>query len=158
MQFVFDDGGRQAAGYQGQTGDCVCRAICIATGQQYKHVYDMLAAGNQAQRIGKNGCGGVRSARNGISTTRKWFKQYMQSLGFVWVPTMRIGQGCTVHLNPSELPSGRLVVAVSKHMCAVIDGVLHDTHDCSRGGTRCVYGYYILNERPAVIDVQSTAQ
>jgi hypothetical protein len=24
----------------------------------------------------------------------------------------------------------------------VIDGVIHDTHDCSRNGTRCVYGYY----------------
>ena len=21
-------------------------------------------------------------------------------------------------------------------------GVIHDTHDCSRGGSRCVYGYY----------------
>jgi hypothetical protein len=24
----------------------------------------------------------------------------------------------------------------------VIDGVVHDTHDPRRGGTRCVYGYY----------------
>jgi hypothetical protein len=28
-------------------------------------------------------------------------------------------------------------------MAAVIDGVLHDTHECDRGGTRGVYGYYI---------------
>jgi hypothetical protein len=27
----------------------------------------------------------------------------------------------------------------------VIDGVLHDTHDCTRGGTRCVYGYWIVD-------------
>lgn len=27
-------------------------------------------------------------------------------------------------------------------IAAVVDGVLHDTFDCSRGGTRCVYGYY----------------
>jgi hypothetical protein len=25
----------------------------------------------------------------------------------------------------------------------VIDGVIHDTFDPSRGGTRCVYGYWI---------------
>jgi hypothetical protein len=32
---------------------------------------------------------------------------------------------------------------VSKHYCAVIDGVIHDTSDPSRDGTRCVYGYWI---------------
>jgi hypothetical protein len=51
---------------------------------------------------------------------------------------MQIGSGCTVHL----LPSGKLVVSVSKHLTAVIDGVIHDTHDCSRAETRCVYGYW----------------
>jgi hypothetical protein len=59
-----------------------------------------------------------------------------------WTATMLIGSGCKVHLRSGELPSGRLIVAVSKHLCAVIDGVLHDTHDCSRGGRRCVYGYW----------------
>ncbi len=37
---------------------------------------------------------------------------------------------------------GRLIVSVSKHMTAVIDGVIHDTHNPSRDGTRCVYGYW----------------
>jgi hypothetical protein len=27
-------------------------------------------------------------------------------------------------------------------MCAVIDGVIHDTHNPDRDGNRCVYGYY----------------
>jgi hypothetical protein len=66
----------------------------------------------------------------------------MKQLGWVWTPTMQIGSGCTVHLRPSELPSGRLVVSVSKHLTAMIDGVIHDTHDCSRRGKRCVYGYW----------------
>jgi hypothetical protein len=55
---------------------------------------------------------------------------------------MFIGQGCKVHLRADELPKGRLVVALSKHIVAVIDGVIHDTDDPSRGGTRCVYGYF----------------
>src|SRR6516164_288534 len=42
---------------------------------------------------------------------------------------MRIGQGCTVHLARGELPMGRLIVSVSRHVVAVIDGVIHDTHD-----------------------------
>ena len=33
MPFVVDDGGRADAGYKGQTGDCVCRSIAIATGK-----------------------------------------------------------------------------------------------------------------------------
>jgi hypothetical protein len=44
---------------------------------------------------------------------------------------MQIGSGCTVHLRADELPSGRLVVSVSKHLTAVIDGVIHDAHDPS---------------------------
>jgi hypothetical protein len=55
---------------------------------------------------------------------------------------MSIGQGCTVHLKADELPSGRLILSVSRHYVAMIDGVVHDTHDPSRGGTRCVYGYW----------------
>ncbi len=26
----------------------------------------------------------------------------------------------------------------------MIDGVVHDTYDCTRNGTRCVYGYWTL--------------
>jgi hypothetical protein len=75
---------------------------------------------------------------------RLWFKEYVALLGFEWVPTMLIGSGCKVHLADGELPMGRLVVAVSKHYTAVIDGVIHDTYDPSRGGSRCVYGYWRL--------------
>ena len=55
---------------------------------------------------------------------------------------MGIGTGCKVHLRADELPAGRLVAALSHHMVAVIDGIIHDTYDCSREGTRCVYGYF----------------
>lgn len=27
MNFIYDDGGREAAGFKGKTGDCACRAI-----------------------------------------------------------------------------------------------------------------------------------
>jgi hypothetical protein len=56
---------------------------------------------------------------------------------------MGIGTGCTVHLKADELPAGRIIVRLSGHYAAVIDGVLHDTSDCSRDGTRCVYGYWV---------------
>ena len=141
--FIYNDGGREAGGYKGDAGDCVCRAVAIASELPYQQVYDRLAEGNAKQRRSKHDTGKrSRSARDGISTTRKWFKDYMQELGFVWTPTMQIGGGCKVHLKAEELPSGRLVCSVSKHYVAVIDGVINDTHDCSREGTRCVYGYW----------------
>lgn len=140
MQFTYNDGGRAAWGYKGDTRDCVCRSVAIVTGKPYGEVYDALNAMAVLERP-RNG--GKRStARTGVAkpTSRK----FLASLGLAFVPTMSIGSGCKVHLRDGELPTGRLIVAVSRHYTAVIDGVIHDTHDCSRGGTRCVYGYYRL--------------
>ncbi len=144
MNFEFNDGGRAAAGYKGNAGDCVCRAIAIAADLPYQEVYDRLAEGNASQRKSKRTVKQSRSARNGIYTKRKWFKDYMRELGFRWTPTMQIGSGCQVHLKADELPGGRIICNVSKHVCAVIEGTIHDTHDPSRGGSRCVYGYWAL--------------
>jgi hypothetical protein len=149
MEFQFNDGGRAEAGYKGKTGDCVCRAICIITGKPYQEVYDRLAEGNATQRRGKyekESKAGKRTASKGISVKRKWFQEYMKELGFEWIPTMQVGKGCKVHLKADELPKGKLIVSVSKHYAAVVDGILYDTHDCSRNEMRCVYGYYILKE------------
>lgn len=139
MEWVYDDGGRSRYFKAEKVGDCVCRAIAIATGKDYKEVYDDINRLAKAERTGKRKRG-VSSARNGVykGTIRKLMEEY----GWEWVPTMQIGQGCKVHLRADELPSGPLVVSVSKHETAVIDGVLHDTYDCSRGGARCVYGYF----------------
>ena len=145
IEFNFNDGGRADAGYKGMTGDCVTRAIAIAAELPYKEVYNRLAEGNAKQRITKKSrkSAGQKTASKGITVQKKWFKDYMKELGFEWVPTMQIGSGCKVHLDEDELPKGRLVCNVSRHSCAVIDGVLNDTYDCSRMGTRCVYGYWI---------------
>jgi hypothetical protein len=139
MKFVFNDGGRKLAGYKGSAGDCVVRSICIATGLPYQAVYDAVNEAALGERTGKRKRG-KSNARTGVY--KGTFKKFMQSLGWVWTPTMHIGSGCTVHLRSNELPPGRLVVSVSKHVTAVIDGVIHDTHDCSRCGTRCVYEYW----------------
>lgn len=127
--FQYNDGGRAAAGYKGSAGDCVVRAVAIASGLPYAEVYDALSKGTGTQRASKHTPKRRSSARSGINVRRKWFKDYMTALGFEWVPTMHIGSGCQVHLNADELPSGRLVVSVSKHYTTMIDGVIHDTFD-----------------------------
>jgi hypothetical protein len=139
MRWIKDDGGRAAAGYKGAAGDCVTRSIAIATGRSYQEVYDAINALATTERTGKRKRG-KSDARNGVYEATK--RKYLASLGWKFTPTMHIGSGCKVHLVEGELPMGRLIVNVSKHTTAVIDGVIHDTHDCSREGTRCVYGYF----------------
>ncbi len=141
MDFVFHDGGRAAAGYKGRTGDCVTRSIAIATGKPYQEVYDALNGLAHTERTGK------RKKRRSSSRTgvyRQTYQRYLESIGWRWTSTMSIGSGCQVHLRAAELPAGPLLVKVSRHLTAVIDGVLYDTHNCSRGGTRCVYGFFSL--------------
>jgi len=137
MRYQYNDGGRASAGYQGNAGDCVVRAITIVTEQPYQVVYDELFLLNQARNKNPKRC----SPRNG-STSMKTIKLYLAGKGWTWVPTMFIGQGCKVHLRENELPTGRIIARVSKHLVAVIDGVINDTHNPERFGDRCVYGYF----------------
>jgi hypothetical protein len=138
-QYVYDDGGRALAGYKGQAGDCVTRAIAIAAQLPYQQVYDLVNQASKRERASKRR-GSRSSARTGVHkpTTRR----LLSELGWEWTPTMKVGGGCTVHLKADELPAGRLIVKVSGHLTCFIDGVIHDTHVCSRDGTRCVYGYW----------------
>jgi len=124
----------------GTTGDCVTRAIAIATGLPYADVYARINAAAANERMTKRRRH-RSSARTGVHKPTS--RRVIEGLGWRWVPTMEIGKGCRVHLRSDELPPGRVIVAVSRHFVAVIDGVIHDLHDCSRGGTRCVYGYWV---------------
>lgn len=137
--FVYDDGGRSKYFKAKGVGDCVTRAICNATGKDYKEVYDAINRLAAKERRGTRKRG-ISNARNGVykATERK----YLESLGWKFVPTMSIGSGCTVHLDPEQLPMGVLIVRVSRHTTCMRNGVLYDTYDCSRDKTRCVYGYY----------------
>ena len=144
IEFNYNDGGRSEAGYKGKSGDCVCRAIAIVTGKPYTEIFEFLANGNATQRTRKGQKKRGKTAQSGINVTRKWFKDYMKSLGFKWTPLMHIGQGCKVHLKGDEIPKGRIIVSLSGHYSAVIDGVVNDTYNPCRGGTRCVYGYWSL--------------
>jgi hypothetical protein len=161
--FVYDDGGRAAAGRKGTAGDCVVRAIAIAAQLPYAQVYDDLFAsirdhygpptigparvrmtahrdGSVTRRTMRRRVINSRSPRNGVPKP-VWFA-YLRSLGWTWTPCMAIGAGCTVHLRADDLPAGRIIAQCSGHLVAVIDGVIHDTYDPSRNGRRCVYGYW----------------
>ena len=146
LYFKYDDGGRKSTGYKGETGDCVTRAIAIATNFSYQKVYDDLTLDAKEFRLKSNSklAYGMKpkndSAR--LGTHRKVFTPYLLRHGWKWKPTMFIGQGCKTHLRYDDLPMGILICSVSRHIVTIKDKVIHDTYDCSRDGTRCVYGYF----------------
>ena len=127
-------------------GDCVPRAISIATGLPYKKVYDELNKRTQEWWLNSS----TKETRHRkpdrykvhFGTYKKVYKPYLEELGWTWIPTMGIGTGCKVHLKASELPKGRIICKLSRHLVAVIDGVMNDIYNSSRDGNRCVYGYF----------------
>ncbi len=135
--WVKDDGGRADAGFSGEAGDCACRAVAIAAQVEYEYAYRLINAIAESETRRSRP---PSNARTGV--WRDTMDKVMGYLGFTSVPTMKVGEGCRVHVRPDELPGGRIVLRLSRHYTAFVDGVLHDTHDSSRGGTRCVYGYW----------------
>lgn len=129
LPWQYDDGGRAAAKFRGETYDCVCRAIAIGTELPYRTVYDGMRAIGLDPRMG---------------VYRQDYERWLTDIGWTWTPTKFVGQRGAVHLRPGELPDEpRIICRLSKHLTTVIDGVIRDTHDPSRGGERTVYGYYL---------------
>ena len=137
MDYIYDDGGRSLY-FKGQTGDCVCRAIAIASGRNYKEVYD-----NMFKTLGQ-------SPRLGVNPRSVKFKRMMEAWGFRWISTSGIGAHQAVHFIQGELPEGRLVCQVTKHMVAVVDNQVRDIFDSrlnSFGENRRIYGYWRMEDK-----------
>ena len=112
VQFVYDDGGRAAAGFKGTAGDCAVRAAAIAAEIPYQEAYDLINRHSKNEKPSKRR-NRKSSSRTGVH--RVTFKKVLEELGWSWTPTMQIGSGCTVHVREDELPSGRLILNLSKH-------------------------------------------
>ena len=143
LNYINDDGGRSKYFAANNVGDCVTRAIAIATQRDYKEVYDEIS-----QFLGY-------TPRNGVKHNDT--KRVMDHLGFEWHSTMGIGTGCQVHLAQGEVPMDQPIVCnCSGYLVAVINGNLRDTYDSSRDGTRCVYGYWTLGTAKVGSKAQET--
>lgn len=113
MEFLWNDGGRSASGFVGSTGDCVTRAIAIATGIAYRDVYKDL------------GVAAAKTPRNGVQL--HVVSDYLQRAGWTH-------EGSTqTPFEKAFLPRGVVIVHLvtqgrgCSHMCTVIDHVIHDT-------------------------------
>ena len=150
MEFNYNRGG-YTRGSGLNRGDCVPRAITIATELPYQIVFDELQRRQTEWRIKSNSkkAYNKKPHRNKcyMGTYKEAYKPYLEELGWTWVPKMFIGQGFKTYLRKEDLPPGRLIVSVRKHLTSVIDGVLNDTWDCSQDGNKGAYGYYYKEEK-----------
>lgn len=156
LGFNYNDGGRAKYFSAERVGDCVCRAIAIGNDMDYKEVYDLINKYAKKEHVGKRKKG-ISNARNGVY--KDTIRKVLEDLGWTWVATMEIGKGCQVHLRANEIPMNEtIIVNVSKHTTCVKNGVINDTYDCSRGGTRCVYGYFIKKKNHVLNENQKNVE
>ena len=67
----------------------------------------------------------------------------LKSLGWRWASTTRPSKRTSARLLAKDLPPGRIIVVLARHICTIVDGVIYDTHDPSAKGSRPVYGYWL---------------
>lgn len=122
--FQYNDGGRHRAGFDSYVGDCVTRAISIIFDFKY------LDAHEQVNILSRRFKDKDSLVPNGISlsTTKKLMKHF----NLIWC------QANDYSLIPKK---GKYILNLPNHVCAVIDGVIHDTHDSRKKSNR-IYGYW----------------
>lgn len=145
VPFVYDDGGRSAAGFGSLVlnargpGDCWCRAIAIATGQAYRDVHQALAElAGDPEPVDTGLPLGVGA-------------DYLTALGWRWTLNQRMAiarpDGYDVeirHHRIGDLPRGRFVLEFRRrdggHVAALVDGRLRDLD--ATPGTWPVWGWW----------------
>jgi hypothetical protein len=131
MLWIFDDGGRKAAGFRRRygIGDCVPRSIAIAAQLPYRQVHEEIEQlAMMEERRGRR-CPPDRGVNAFVA------KRYLEILGWRFHLTNR------AVLSEVHIPKGRLVAAIPRHFCAVIDHVVHDVDEPSARPAR-VRGYF----------------
>ena len=139
IDFIINDGGRYAAGFKGETGDCEARAIVNATGWDYQTVYDFIANEMAEAGFGKSANAYYLGARqmakfraNGNKKTRgkpnarKVQDNILTKLGFTKV---KLPKGPRPTYTEAHATYGNCVVTTRKHFCALANGALQDTFD-----------------------------
>lgn len=133
--FIENDGGREAAGYKGTTGDCMARAAAIVTGHSYQSVYDSVAEFMASHGLAKSANaylhtrrqqaknGNGKRVKNGKQLQFDWLIQY----GFEKIKLPQRGERPT--FTEAWHDYGDCVITTTKHIAALRDGALQDLWD-----------------------------
>ena len=136
MELNWNDGGRFASGFVGLTGDCVVRAIAIATGINYRDIYSEIGKASE------------KSPRNGVPTT--------VASQFLIARRWQYSNGRQSSFTADSLPPGIVIVHLASdksrrhgHFCTVIDHVIQDTWNASDDDEFTVAGFWTCDEANA---------
>lgn len=140
LRYKEHDGGRKDAGFKGATGDCVTRAIAIATGSPYRRIYKELGDLYSIMTGGLE-----RSPRNGVAMPVT--HRYLIDRG--WELWHTPNAYFTSQLIPME---GTVIAVLPRHKACVIDGVVFDGWDSrksnrTKSGAPKLLGFYSLPSR-----------
>ena len=131
--YRYDDGGRAAAGYRGKTGDCVVRAIAICAREEYLAVYRTMAQHMKSNGYAASGNAYATRERNrkaprrrGQLTAKRVQDRVLESYGFHKV---RLPSGERPTFTEAHRRYGDCIVGTTKHLAAIVEGVLRDTFD-----------------------------
>lgn len=148
MEFIYNDGGRSNYFTKQNVGDCCCRAICNATGLDYKRIYDLINKVGLLENTTHHRRGARSNARDGVF--RETAVKIIEALDGEKIKVQEFGSNKKCHLEDDDLKEyqkGNYILFLSKHWSCLIDGKLVDTYNCSRGGDRQVYKMYKMKKR-----------
>lgn len=77
-----------------------------------------------------------------LEDRRAWLAAYEDARRIARVRDRRERAARERHVDCHSVHADVLADRFEENVCAVVDGVIFDTHDPSRDGTRCVYGYF----------------
>lgn len=97
-------------------GDCVKRAITIATGIDYREV--SLELNRYKKETGSKRFNDQNNWKKFVNKKLKLTKV----TGWTWT---KLGEFC------KQNPKGKFIISIRKHLVAVVDGKINDTWNCS---------------------------
>ena len=124
--FEYHDGGRskyfRMKYKKDQVGDCVIRALAIATKEDYKSVRNELWD---------------TSRENGyMPNSKENYEQFLAKRGWKWLKKIK-GYNLGAYPVPQNITA---IVSLAGHLCCLDQGVVYDLWDCRK---KYPYGIYV---------------
>jgi len=111
IPLVWDDGGRDLAGFRNEARDCVVRAVAIGGQIPYKDAHDLLTWHG-------------RKARRGTFYTHELLNNFFP--GCLMIATCGPMSLLTIGQFIQEYPQGRYIVSIRGHALTIINGIAYD--------------------------------
>lgn len=130
--YMKTDGGRSQSKRPKQRNDCTVIALAVSASLTYDAAYDIVASRGRKCAEGYWFPFGFKTIRSGPMPEA--------GVRFDWISYPAVKYDRREHIDSfaRSHKKGVFVLRLSKHVCAVVDGVVHDTHRTY--DERCVYG------------------